>query len=58
MLTNFVWVTNKHLHQILSKSAQFSVLVNVALAMVSDTEKKISARIPIWRMLSQPEFLR
>ena len=38
MLTNLVLVTYEHLHQILSKSAQFSVLVNVALALVSETE--------------------
>ncbi len=40
MLTNLVLVTYEHLHQILSKSAQFSVLVNVVLTMVSDIEKK------------------
>jgi phage/plasmid-associated DNA primase len=40
MLTNLVVVTYEHLHQMLSKSAHCSVLVNVALVMVSDIEKK------------------
>jgi hypothetical protein len=35
MLTNLVLVTYEHLQQILSKSAQFSYLVNVALTTFS-----------------------
>jgi hypothetical protein len=47
LFNRFIWVTNDHLHKMSSKSAHFSVLVSIAMAMVSQTLKYV--QVPEFR---------